>query len=256
MEAILPLPPWVARLVEQLPDSHPFLTGKEWDDLPHLVTKVKASTLVGKEDDVFQAYGALHKAIVENCGLPPGNTQARPLLLRPTRTPKSTAKENSSRPDGTNPKDNSLIIDWKKDRYRWADLFLAYEFKRANKKDLDGRMGVTNTKQVIWDLQHMLWENIDRRFAVGMTIEETEARLWVATRSAMLVSMDITDLEKAKRVAIKDVWRDEHREPERKIYDRVMKAIKDIEKRSPAELKLPSGEKVRTISSTLVAMTK
>ncbi|EJT97107.1 hypothetical protein DACRYDRAFT_25233 [Dacryopinax primogenitus] len=54
---------------------------------------------------------------------------------------------------------------------------------------------------------------------------------------------DITDLEKAKRVAIKEVWRDEHREPERKIYDRVMKAIKDIEKRSPAELKLPSGEK-------------
>ncbi|EJT97108.1 hypothetical protein DACRYDRAFT_119589 [Dacryopinax primogenitus] len=111
MEAILPLPQWAARLVEQLPDSHPFLMGKEWDDLPHLATKDKASTLVGKEDDVFQAYGALHKAIVENCGLPPGNTQARPLLLRPTRTPKSTAKENSSRPDGTNPKDNSLIID-------------------------------------------------------------------------------------------------------------------------------------------------
>ncbi|EJU02890.1 hypothetical protein DACRYDRAFT_21839, partial [Dacryopinax primogenitus] len=308
MEAILPLPEWVAKFVEQLSDSHPVFTGNEWDNLPHLTTTDQTSILAGKEDDVFQAYRPLHDFIVKTCESWPGSSEARPLLLRPKNTPKSTLKENSSRPDGANPKDSSLKIQWDKQRYVWVDLFSAYEFKNANEQDLGGLMGIQNTKQIIWDLQHMLWENINRRFAVGMTIEKTEARLWVATRSAMLVSMgfdtqmerkrlfrtfaffafadqtalgldptmrmpkgadfflvnidgkryqvrkrpiadhraralhgsacrvyeawlvnddanrlpktDVADLKRAKRVAIKEVWRDEYREPERKIYDR------------------------------------
>ncbi|EJU02886.1 hypothetical protein DACRYDRAFT_106971 [Dacryopinax primogenitus] len=286
MESTLPLPECVAALVEQLSDSHPFLRGKEWD-LPRLLVTEGGTSIVGRE--VFEAYVALHAVVVQTCERWPGSSEGRPLL-RPKNT-NSTLKD-STRPDGGNPKDGdrSLMIDWDGERYVWVDLFSAYD-KNANVKDLGGLMGIKNTKQIIWDLQHMLWENVNRRFAVGMTIEQTEARLWVATRSAMLVSMGFDTQMERKRLfrtfaffAFADqtalgldptmrmpkgadfflVNIDGKRYQVRKrpiadhraralhgkggdqrglaIYDRAMKAIKEIEKSRPEKLKLRPGE--------------
>ena len=49
--------------------------------------------------------------------------------------------------------------------------------------------------KIIWSMTHIMQEDARRRFVIAFTIENTDMRLWLATRSEVLVSLPFNWIE-------------------------------------------------------------
>ncbi|KAF8811241.1 hypothetical protein BYT27DRAFT_7336283 [Phlegmacium glaucopus] len=97
-----------------------------------------------------------------------------------------------SRPDGCGQLNSSHSIHTsqcgypsrEKGEYHWFNIAYIEEYKKKNtKNDLND-----NVLKILWSLHHMM--NIDhrRRFAFGVTIENTDTRIWFCCRQMIFVT--------------------------------------------------------------------
>ncbi|CUA78008.1 TBC1 domain family member 31 [Rhizoctonia solani] len=95
-------------------------------------------------------------------------------------------RHNTSRPDGYFylAASNSSLV-------RWADILLPMEFK--NKDTLEKR--VDNRAKLIWSMHRIMRTDAQRRYVLGLTCENTTARLWYNDRSDIVAS-DTFDINK------------------------------------------------------------
>ncbi|EKM53990.1 uncharacterized protein PHACADRAFT_122666 [Phanerochaete carnosa HHB-10118-sp] len=114
------------------------------------------------------------------------------FLCKPTTVPSSSTRDNKSKPDGYFVVNDDSVD---KSAPRWIDIAVPAEFKKKNTDESRNQ----NATQILWSLTHIMREDPRRRFVIGFTIEDCRMRLWVATRSDVLVSYPIdflTDIEK------------------------------------------------------------
>ncbi|KAG6370313.1 hypothetical protein JVT61DRAFT_12266 [Boletus reticuloceps] len=105
------------------------------------------------------------------------------FVVAPTETPIST-RRNTSRPDAY----IRLKTWYRSDRKtHWFDIAIPFEFKKS-KNDDEKR---DNERKVIWSLHNIMREDPLRRFALGITIEDTELRIWHIDRALLTVSTSI-----------------------------------------------------------------
>ncbi|KZO90256.1 hypothetical protein CALVIDRAFT_410998 [Calocera viscosa TUFC12733] len=138
------------------------------------------------EDDAYKSLIDVYRHIVKGCRKNGKPKRARPLHLRPKQPPKSE-KENSSQPDGAICRGTKERAACKRHAYRWCNIGVVLEFKRRGRKDV-GKMDRTNVEKLNWGMTHVMWDNIERRFVFGVTMEGSTARVWRADRSVVYVS--------------------------------------------------------------------
>ncbi|EKM56466.1 uncharacterized protein PHACADRAFT_207697 [Phanerochaete carnosa HHB-10118-sp] len=123
------------------------------------------------------------------------NTHAKKearFFCKSTTMPYSSARDDKSKSDAY-----FLLNDNDVDKSapRWSDIVIPAEFKKDNTDESRS----LNATQVLCSLTHIMREDPRRRFVIGFTIENFWMRLWVATRTDVLVSYPIdllTDIEK------------------------------------------------------------
>ncbi|EGN91666.1 hypothetical protein SERLA73DRAFT_80231 [Serpula lacrymans var. lacrymans S7.3] len=97
-------------------------------------------------------------------------------------------RKNTSRPDGylklIKTKTAKLPAE---DKVHWFDIAVPAEFK----KRLDPGDIRDNEQEIIWSLHTMMREDPCRRFAYGITIENTNLRLWLSNRAFLAVTEPI-----------------------------------------------------------------
>ncbi|CAE6417350.1 unnamed protein product [Rhizoctonia solani] len=93
---------------------------------------------------------------------------------------------NTSRPDGY-----FYLATSNLKLLRWADIVLPMEFKKKNtsEKNIDDRA------KVLWSMHHIMRTDAQRRYVLGLTCENTTARLWYNDRSDIVAS-DEFDINK------------------------------------------------------------
>ncbi|KAF9236556.1 hypothetical protein BU15DRAFT_49861 [Melanogaster broomeanus] len=136
------------------------------------------------EDAVFRGLGSVFEDIVKVVQTSVGHPTLQ-LELNPSVAPQSE-RSNSSRPDGylrlVKKKSVSSTPDLRKDS--WDDIAVSFEFKKGATTDAR----VDNDKKIIWSLHHVMRSDPCRRATFGITIENTQTRLWFTCRSMTLVS--------------------------------------------------------------------
>ncbi|KAF8811240.1 hypothetical protein BYT27DRAFT_7184620 [Phlegmacium glaucopus] len=71
-----------------------------------------------------------------------------------------------------------------KGEYHWFNIAYVEEYKKRNtKKDLND-----NVLKILWSLHHMMNVDRRRRFAFGVTIENTDTRIWFCCRQIVFVT--------------------------------------------------------------------
>ncbi|GJE97380.1 hypothetical protein PsYK624_135970 [Phanerochaete sordida] len=130
------------------------------------------------EDIVFAQMESVIRDIAEAAGVT--DTAILTFICRPTQTPKSSTRDNPSKPDSYGIR-ASADVD-----AQWVDIAVPGEFKKRD----DPRGANDNQKKVLWSLFHILREDPTRRFVLGFTIEDTMVRFWYASRSEVFVSCD------------------------------------------------------------------
>ncbi|KII92452.1 hypothetical protein PLICRDRAFT_172541 [Plicaturopsis crispa FD-325 SS-3] len=149
---------------------------------------VDPSAIPEKEDTVCKGLDGIFDAIVEQChGNSLGRTQILMRTQNPQQTPISDERTNISRPDGA-----FTLMD---SPYDWGRIGASEERKtqKSRKDEYD------NIRKIIWSLHHVMRDDPCRRFTYGVTIEDTQMRLWFCNRSGMIVLEAfnfVTDVEK------------------------------------------------------------
>ncbi|KAG1809747.1 uncharacterized protein HD556DRAFT_1280479, partial [Suillus plorans] len=101
-------------------------------------------------------------------------------------------RHNTSRPDGYLVRANDRTAP----RMHWFDIGVPFEFK----KERDARAVQDNEHKIIWSLHNIMREDPCRRFAFGITIEDTQLRLWLSNRGFLAVTEPIDCFEDIDRV--------------------------------------------------------
>ncbi|KAF8845353.1 hypothetical protein BDN67DRAFT_941205 [Paxillus ammoniavirescens] len=147
-------------------------SGDQWKGFP-----TSPSNSSFDEDKTFRPLESIISnilAAVQNPGIS--------FLAAPTKTPLSS-RNNTSRPDGhlVLGSTNSATKD------HWFDIAVPFEFK----KSCDHDAVKDNDEKVIWSLHNIMREDPCRRFAFGITIENTRLRLWLSNRALLVVTEPI-----------------------------------------------------------------
>ncbi|KAF8579528.1 hypothetical protein K439DRAFT_1359391 [Ramaria rubella] len=134
----------------------------------------------GLEDYVFQALPLLFGSVVKSCETKP----TAKLINNPAKTPDST-RSNTSRPDGYFLRQPAIFAQEKQLSHdSWEDIAIPLEYKKGSQTPDRS----DNERKIIWSMHHILRNDPCRRFTYGITIENTEMRVWLCHRSATLVT--------------------------------------------------------------------
>ncbi|KAG1809761.1 uncharacterized protein HD556DRAFT_1258978 [Suillus plorans] len=115
---------------------------------------------------------------VPNCGVS--------YLSNPNKMPLSE-RLNTSLPDGYLVRANNRTSP----RMHWFDIAVPFEFKKKQ----DAKALRDNEHKIIWSLHNIMREDPCRRFAFGITIEDTQLRLWLGNRGFLAVTEPINCFE-------------------------------------------------------------
>ncbi|KAG1849352.1 hypothetical protein C8R48DRAFT_614278 [Suillus tomentosus] len=97
-------------------------------------------------------------------------------------------RHNTSLPDGYLVRANNRAAP----RMHWFDIAVPFEFK----KEQDAKA----LRDIIWSLHNIMREDPCRWFAFGITIEDTQLRLWLGNRGFLAVTEPINCFEDIDRV--------------------------------------------------------
>ncbi|KZO89571.1 hypothetical protein CALVIDRAFT_47208 [Calocera viscosa TUFC12733] len=89
-----------------------------------------------------------------------------------------------NRPDGQICPHDSSPDPEQPDFYPWDITAVIAEYKKEATTEEVSK----NVQQCVWGLVNEMWQSPDRLYAWGITIEETNVRLWIAHRSGIYVS--------------------------------------------------------------------
>ncbi|KAG2338830.1 hypothetical protein BDR05DRAFT_1003910 [Suillus weaverae] len=139
------------------------------------------ATSKGSEENVFEPLGRIIAEIliqVPNSGVS--------FLANPNKTPLSQ-RNNTSGPDGY------LVLSSKKTepKIQWFDIAVPFEFKKG--RDIESLRD--DEQKIIWSLHSIMREDLLRRFTFGITIEDTQLRLWLSNRAFLAVTEPINIFE-------------------------------------------------------------
>ncbi|KAG1884539.1 hypothetical protein F4604DRAFT_1574269 [Suillus subluteus] len=135
----------------------------------------------GSEENVFKPLGRIISEILAE--VPDRGVS---FLANPNGTPLSR-RNNTSRPDGY------LVLSDKKTKSKmhWFDIPVPFEFK----KEQDTESLRDDEQKIIWSLHSITREDPCRRLAFGITIENTQLRLWLSNRACLAVTEPINFFE-------------------------------------------------------------
>ncbi|KAG1808933.1 uncharacterized protein BJ212DRAFT_1381557 [Suillus subaureus] len=103
------------------------------------------------------------------------------------QVPNCGSAYNTSQPDGYLVRASNQTAP----RMHWFDIAVPFEFK----KERDARALRDNEHKIIWSLHNIMREDPCRRFAFGITIEDTQLRLWLSNRAFLAVTEPINCFE-------------------------------------------------------------
>ncbi|KAL5532038.1 hypothetical protein ACEPAF_5602 [Sanghuangporus sanghuang] len=139
----------------------------------------KTRTVFHPLEDIFiqVAEAASHQAS--------GLAQTFVLRLLPNDIPQSE-RASKTRPDGCVVFKEAEDLAQEADNivYRWYDFALTCEFKL---RDTDEKRD-DNVTKIVYSMQHTMTLDPCKRFTFGITIENTNMRLWFCSRAIMVVS--------------------------------------------------------------------
>ncbi|KAG1771899.1 hypothetical protein EV702DRAFT_1033892 [Suillus placidus] len=135
--------------------------------------------LHNRNEEKFQPLGRIISAIlaqVQNHGIS--------FSSNPNQTPLSQ-RNNTSRPDAylVHLRDGKQTAP----RTHWFDIAVPFEFK----KERNPETVRDDEQKIIWSLHNIMREDPCRRFAFGLTIEDTQLRLWLSNRAFVAVTKPI-----------------------------------------------------------------
>ncbi|KAG1717928.1 uncharacterized protein EDB91DRAFT_1305156 [Suillus paluster] len=141
----------------------------------------ESKILTDNEKNVFEPLGHIIAEIlpeVLNCGVS--------FIANPNVTPLSQCN-NTSRPDGY------LVLSNKKTqpKIHWFDIAVPFEFKKAQ----DRESLRDDEQKIIWSLHSIMHKDLLRCFAFGITMEDTQLRLWLSNRAFLVVTEPINFFE-------------------------------------------------------------
>ncbi|KAF8576696.1 hypothetical protein K439DRAFT_1397185 [Ramaria rubella] len=141
----------------------------------------------GTEDAVFETLPQLFASIVECCKVAAPTPTTR-LINNPKKASGST-RSNTSRPDGYFLRDPTMFAaeQGNPDEHTgdyWEDIAVPCEYKKTSQTQ-DCR---DNERKVIWSMHHILRNDPCRRFTYGITVENTDLRLWLCHRAFTVVT--------------------------------------------------------------------
>ncbi|KAF9233645.1 hypothetical protein BU15DRAFT_66398 [Melanogaster broomeanus] len=137
------------------------------------------------EPVVFEGLKSIFDGIVSEVSNVLQRSSTLRLVEKPSATPLSH-RNNSSRPDAylLLKKKKSISINPTGQRHSWDDIPVSFEFKKSPSED----DRVNNEQKIIWSLHSIMRDDPCRRSAFGVTIENTEVRLWFTCRALTVVS--------------------------------------------------------------------
>ncbi|KAF9232353.1 hypothetical protein BU15DRAFT_67549 [Melanogaster broomeanus] len=139
------------------------------------------------EEVVFEGLGRIVDAIVNHARAIALQSPSPTLNLvaKPSKSPASH-RNNSSRPDAyLLLKDNkSKFISTTDDKDHWEDIAVSFEFKKGSSEG----DRTDNEKKIIWNLHSIMREDLCHHSSFGVTIENTQVRLWFTCRTVTVVS--------------------------------------------------------------------
>ncbi|KAI0916496.1 hypothetical protein AcV5_002974 [Taiwanofungus camphoratus] len=99
--------------------------------------------------------------------------------------------DSRSRPDGY------FVLRDRRSRIRWAGIGVSCEYRKWSQLDEER----CNVGKVIWSMEHCMRDDPRRRFTFGLTIEDTQMKLWFCSRAELLVSEPFNFIEEHTIVA-------------------------------------------------------
>ncbi|KAF9230900.1 hypothetical protein BU15DRAFT_83049 [Melanogaster broomeanus] len=139
------------------------------------------------EEVVFEGLERIFDDIVNHARAvaPQSPSPTLDLVAKPSKSPASH-RNNSSRPDAY------LLLKDKKSKFmsttddkdHWDDIAVSFEFKKGSSEG----DRTDNEKKIIWNLHSIMREDPCRRSSFGVTIENTQVRLWFTSRTVTVVS--------------------------------------------------------------------
>ncbi|KAG1727324.1 hypothetical protein EDB19DRAFT_1857653 [Suillus lakei] len=151
-------------------------SGLRWTDF------TPPATSKGSEENAFKPLGRIIAEILAQV-----SDHGVYFLANPNGTPLSE-RNNTSKPDGY------LVLSNKTTAERgihWFDIAVPFEFKKAQ----DGESIRDDEHKIIWSLHNIMREDPLRRFAFGITIEDTQLKLWLSNRALLAVTEPINFFE-------------------------------------------------------------
>lgn len=188
--------------IESVRLIHDKVAPEGWNDFP------KPGTSKESEPGAFLPLEAAFSKIIDeaNNTLQNMNPNARKqqtaeMVYESSHTPVSL-RTNSTRPDAYlqlvgKPKPS---VPKAKASPDWANIVLTVELKKENNSttlknvspSLISPLSLINNSQVVkkmvWNLNHIMRNDPARRFTLGLTIEDTQTRVWFTSRSGVMVS--------------------------------------------------------------------
>ncbi|KAG2138992.1 hypothetical protein DEU56DRAFT_801200, partial [Suillus clintonianus] len=137
-------------------------SGLRWTDF------TPPATSKGSKENVFEPLGRIIAEILEE--VPHRGVS---FLANPNGTPLSQCN-NTSTPDGYLPK------------IHWFDIAVPFEFKKEDTRSLRD-----DEEKIVWSLHSIMREDLLRRFVFGITMEDTQLRLWLSNRAFLAVTEPI-----------------------------------------------------------------
>ena len=165
------------------------------------------------EQKVFLKMGTIYQEIIASTRFDVGHSRT-PTLFMGTCPDIAPLSETSvrSRPDGCGQLNTSHPIHTSqcgypsrsrdKGEYHWFNIAYVEEYKKRNTRSelsnvcLPFILSLTwftiidfqNILKILWSLHHMMHVDRRRRFAFGVTIENTDTRIWFCCRQIVLVT--------------------------------------------------------------------
>ncbi|KAF8576249.1 hypothetical protein K439DRAFT_1664701 [Ramaria rubella] len=141
------------------------------------------------EQEIFQPFESVVRSIVKCAKTTSHCNPVLEFFDNPNRAPTSS-RANETRPDsyfvraGSNCPDAPRTSRSRAPLHHWNDIALSAEYKKgvtpADKDD--------NVRKIIWSMHHIMRSDPCRRFTCGITVEDTQMRIWFACRTKVYVT--------------------------------------------------------------------
>ncbi|KAK2459545.1 hypothetical protein APHAL10511_008424 [Amanita phalloides] len=146
-----------------------------WD-----VFETEPAAFTVAEGATFDKLMEIYNAVIEEAAIS-RETRITKLCLNPNKVP-SLNRTHATRPDGCMILTRPCMGDHVQDC--WEDVAVTMEFKKRN----DEFDCIDNIEKQIFSMQQVMAFDPCRRFTFGLTIENTDVRLWFCSRSMTAVS--------------------------------------------------------------------